>query len=184
MEGLIFGILRYFSYLACLSVLVYFFVLAYFSYLACLIVFSLPADVLWGSFVTHSFLRHGRLLNTTLRGRRLKGKGKGGIWARPNSLPLPFRTPATRATVPRNTAARKIGNGVISLLRQLRCPSKPDHNKFSSLSNTTVVAIFPNLCSWRRSLYSNLGGNDPEKLYRATLSIDWSSIGFDYRTFD
>ena len=153
MEGLIFGILRYFSYLACLSVL------AYFSYLACLIVFSLPADVLWGSFVTHSFLRHGRLLNTTLRGRRLKGKGKGGIWARPNSLP--FRTPATRATVPRNTAARKIGNGVISLLRQLRCPSKPDHNKFSSLSNTTMGAIFPNLCSWRRSLYSNLGGNDP-----------------------
>ena len=26
--------------------------------------FSLPADVLWGSFVTHSFLPHGRLLNT------------------------------------------------------------------------------------------------------------------------
>ena len=25
---------------------------------------SLPADVLWGSFVTHSFLPHGRLLNT------------------------------------------------------------------------------------------------------------------------
>ena len=24
---------------------------------------SLPADVLWGSFVTHSFLPHGRLLN-------------------------------------------------------------------------------------------------------------------------
>ena len=84
----------------------------------------------------------------------------------------------------RNAAASKIGRGVISLLRQLRCPSKPDHNKFSSLSNTTVVAIFPNLCSWRRSLYSNLGGNDPEKLYRVTLSIDWSSIGFDYRTFD
>ena len=44
-----------------------------------------------------------------------------------------------------------------------------DHNKFSSLSNTTVVAVFPNLCLWRRSLYSNLGGIDPEKLYRATL---------------
>ena len=26
-----------------------------------------------------------------------------------------------------------------------------DHNKFSSLSNTTVVAICPNLCLWRRS---------------------------------
>ena len=25
---------------------------------------SLPADVLWGSLVTHSFLPHGRLLNT------------------------------------------------------------------------------------------------------------------------
>ena len=24
---------------------------------------SLPADVLWGSFVAHSFLSHGRLLN-------------------------------------------------------------------------------------------------------------------------
>ena len=28
-------------------------------------IFSLPADVLWGSFVTHSFLPHGRLLNTS-----------------------------------------------------------------------------------------------------------------------
>ena len=45
----------------------------------------------------------------------------------------------------------------------------PDHNKFSSLSNTTVVAIFPKLCLWRRSLRLNLGGIDPEKLYRATL---------------
>ena len=43
-------------------------------------------------------------------------------------------------------AASKIGNGV---------------NKFSSLSNTTVVAIIPNLCLWRRSLCSNLGGIDP-----------------------
>ena len=25
---------------------------------------SLPADVLWGSFVMHSFVPHGRLLNT------------------------------------------------------------------------------------------------------------------------
>ena len=45
------------------------------------------------------------------------------------------------------------------------------HNKFSSLSNTTVVAIFPKLCLWRRSLCSNLGGIDPEKLYRSTLTI-------------
>ena len=71
--------------------------------------------------------------------------------------------------VPRYTAASKIGNSVISLLWQLRCRCNPDHNKFSSSSNTTVVAIFPKLCLWRRSLCSNLGGIDPEKLYRATL---------------
>ena len=29
--------------------------------------------------------------------------------------------------------------------------------------------IFPNLCLWQRSLCSNVGGIDPEKLYRATL---------------
>ena len=72
--------------------------------------------------------------------------------------------------MPRNTAASKIGNSVISLLWQLRCRCNLDHNKFSSLSNTTVVAIFPKLRFWRRSLCSNLGGIDPEKLYRATLS--------------
>ena len=72
--------------------------------------------------------------------------------------------------VPRYTAASKIGNSVISLLWQLRCRCNPDHNKFSSLSNTNVVAIFSKLCLWRRSLCSNLGGIGPEKLYRATLS--------------
>ena len=51
-----------------------------------------------------------RPLAISLRGRRLKGMGKGvlgtretrgGAWfcvvSRPNSLPLPFRTPATQA---------------------------------------------------------------------------------------
>jgi len=71
--------------------------------------------------------------------------------------------------VPSYTAASKIGNSVISLLRQLRCRCNPGHNKFSSLSNTSVVAIFPKLCFWRRSSCSNLGGTNPEKLYRATL---------------
>ena len=52
----------------------------------------------------------------------------------------------------RNNAASIIGNGVISLLWQLRCHCNPDHDKFSSLPNTTVVAIFPNVCWWRRSL--------------------------------
>ena len=74
--------------------------------------------------------------------------------------------------VPRYTAASKIGNSVISLLCQVRCRCNPDHNKFASSSNTTVVAIFPKLCLWGRSLYSNLGGIGPEKLYRATLSFD------------
>ena len=62
--------------------------------------------------------------------------------------------------VPRNTTASKIRNGVISLLRQLRCHCNTDHNKCSSLSNTIVVAIFPNLCLsvWRRSFFMlNLG---------------------------
>ena len=33
-----------------------------------------------------------------------------------------------------------------------------------------MVSVFPDLCLWRRSLRSNLGGIDPEKLYRATLN--------------
>ena len=64
---------------------------------------------------------------------------------------------------------QKTGNSVISSLGQLRCRCNPDHNKFSSLFIATVVAIFPNLCSWWRSLCSNLGFIDPEKLCRATL---------------
>ena len=32
------------------------------------------------------------------------------------------------------------------------------------------MTTFPNPCLWRRSLCSNLGGIDPEKLYRATLN--------------
>ena len=83
---------------------------------------------------------------------------------------LPWMIFEEQFLVPRYTAASKIGNSVISLLWQLRCRCNPDHNKFPSSSNTTVVAIFPKLCLWRRSLCSNLGGIDPEKLYRATLS--------------
>ena len=72
-------------------------------------------------------------------------------------------------SVPRYTSASKIGNSVILLLWQLRCRCNPDHNKFSSLSNTTLVAIFSKLSLWRRSLCSNLGGIGPGKLYRVTL---------------
>ena len=73
-----------------------------------------------------------------------------------------------------------IGNGVISLLWQLRCHCNPLHNKVSSLSNTIVVAIFPNRCFWRRSLWSTLRGIDPEKLYRATLN---NNDGDGYKNF-
>ena len=59
---------------------------------------------------------------------------------------LPWMIFEEQFPVPRYTAASKIGNSVISLLWQLRCRCNPDHNKFSSSSNTTVVAIFPKLC--------------------------------------
>ena len=42
-----------------------------------------------------------------------------------------------------------------------------------------MVLIFPNLCLWRRSLRSNLGGIDPDKLYRATLKIPKPEIKRD-----
>ena len=38
---------------------------------------------------------------------------------------------------------------------QLRCHCIPDHDKFSSLSNKSVVAIFPNICLWRDSYAQN-----------------------------
>ena len=89
---------------------------------------------------------------------------------------LPWTILEEQFSVSRYTVASKIGNTVISLLWQLRCRCNPDHNNFSSLSNTTVVAIFLKLCLWRRSLGSNLGGIGPEKLYRATLSLLLSKI--------
>ena len=55
---------------------------------------------------------------------------------------LPWTILEEQFSVPRYTAASKIGNSVISLLWQLRCHCNPDHNKFSSLSNTTEQAIF------------------------------------------
>ena len=82
---------------------------------------------------------------------------------------LPWTILEEQFSVLRYTAACKIGNSVISLLWQLRCRCNPDHNKFPSLSNTTVVAIFPKLCLWRLTLCSNFGGIGLEKLYRATL---------------
>ena len=66
--------------------------------------------------------------------------------------------------VPRYTAASKIGNSVISLLWQLRYHCNLDHNKFLSLPDTTVVAIFQ-IFVYGDVVYaqsSNLGGIDPE----------------------
>ena len=93
---------------------------------------------------------------------------RGSYWRKK----LPWTILEEQFPVPRNTSVSKIRNSVISLLWQLQCHCNPDHNKVSSLSNTTVVAVFPKLCLWRRSLCSNLGGIDPEKLYRATLNRD------------
>ena len=64
---------------------------------------------------------------------------------------LPWMIFEEQFPVPRYTAASKIGNSVISLLWQLRCRCNPNHNKFLSTSNTTAVAIFPNLWIWRHS---------------------------------
>ena len=107
---------------------------------------------------------------------------RGGYWRKK----LPWMILEEQFPVPIYTAVSKIGNSVISLLWQLRCHCNPDHNKLSSLSNTTVVAIFPNICLRRRSLCSNLGGIDPKKLYRATEMIFCrahvvNSNGFTYK---
>ena len=65
---------------------------------------------------------------------------RGGYWRKK----LPLTILEEQFSVPRNTTASKIGNGVISLLCQLRCHCNPDHNKFSSLSNTICDGNFPN----------------------------------------
>ena len=98
-----------------------------------------------------------------------KHRGLGRCWRKK----FPWTILKEQFPVPKNTAAGKIGNSVISLLWQLRCHCNPNHNIFSSLSNITVVAISSNLYLWRRSLCSNLGGIDPEKLYRATLKREF-----------
>ena len=78
----------------------------------------------------------------------------------------------------RNNAASIIGNGVILLLWQLRCHCNPDHDKFSSLSNTTVVAIFPNVCLWQRIVYAQTWQLyiDPENLYWGTFVCQYAGL--------
>ena len=102
---------------------------------------------------------------------------RGSYWRK---TALPWKILEEKFPVPRNNAASKLGNGVILLLWQLRCHCNPDHNqepiigsyhnKFSSLSNTTVVAIFPNLCLWRRTKFMlKLGRNGPWKTVSSHL---------------
>ena len=67
---------------------------------------------------------------------------RGGYWKKK----LPWMILEGRIPVPKHTATSKIGNSVISSLCQLRCHCNPDYNKFSSLTNTAVVVIFPNFC--------------------------------------
>ena len=58
------------------------------------------------------------------------------------SLKLPWTILEEQFQVLRNTTASKIGSDdTISLPWQLRCHCNPDHNKNSSLSSTTVLAI-------------------------------------------
>ena len=89
---------------------------------------------------------------------------------------LPWTVLEDQFPVPRNTAASKIGDGVISLLWQLRCHCNPDHNKVSSLSSTTVVAIFRNLCLSRRhaqtwEVLTLKNPIEPPKVHHFSLSL-------------
>ena len=68
------------------------------------------------------------------------------------------------------------------MLWQLRCHCNPDqYDKFSS----TVVAIFPNVCLWRRSLCSNLAFTlknciePPSYASTAYVVAIWPSFLFD-----
>ena len=61
----------------------------------------------------------------------------------------------------------KVGSGVISMLWQLWCHCNLDHDKFSF----TVVAIFPNVCLWRRSLCSNLENCIEPTSYASTAYV-------------
>ena len=78
----------------------------------------------------------------------------------------------------RNNAASIIGNGVILLLWQLGCHCNPDHDKFSSLSNTNLVAIFPNVCLWQRIVCAQTWQVyiDPENLYWGTFVCQYAGL--------
>ena len=82
---------------------------------------------------------------------------------------LPWTILEEQFPVPRYTAASKIGNSVISLLCQVQCGCNPDRNKFSSLSNTTLVVIFQ-IFVYGDVVYAQTWEVlTLDKLYRATL---------------
>ena len=60
-------------------------------------------------------------------------------------------------------------------MASFRCSDSSDVIAILIMTNFPLYLIqlwwqfFPNACLWRRSLCSNLGGIDPEKLYRATF---------------
>ena len=64
------------------------------------------------------------------------------------------------------------------MLWQFWCHCNPDHDKFSF----TVVAVFPNVCLWRRSLCSNLENCLEPTSYASTAYVVaiWPSFLFDY----
>ena len=90
---------------------------------------------------------------------------RGGYWRKE----LPLTILEEQFPVPKNTAASKIGNGVILLLWQLRFIVTLIITNFHLCLIQLRWIFFPNLWFWRRSVYSNLGGIDPEKLYRAAI---------------
>ena len=86
------------------------------------------------------------ILITLLQISRKLHEHRGGYWRKK----LPWMILEEQFPVPIHTAVSKIVNSVTSLLWQLRFHCNPDHNNFSSLPSTTVVAIFSKLCLWWR----------------------------------
>ena len=95
----------------------------------------------------------------------------GGSWRKK----LPWTILEEQLPVPRKTAASKIGDGVSSFLRLFLTLMSVIATLIITNFHLCLIQLwrqfFTNLCLWRRSLCSNLGGIDPEKLYRATLKF-------------
>ena len=100
---------------------------------------------------------------------------RGGYWRKK----LPWTIVEEQFPAPRNKAASKIGNGVISLLWQLRCRCNPDHNKFSSLSNTAVVVISKSV-NGDVVYVQTWGALIPKKSHRATLIWNYIPLSIKY----